>query len=525
MIEEHQHPELVTAPKGFLSILFETAEASRDIDEQEAPEFFKDLYLDQVVLAITEKWKDYGLAPFFYRKLNDVASVSYRQEIMRDLEDERLMNAVNSFSSHMRSMRERLKLANTLYYKYAVERAFLGAVEIYCHAVESLSKQLGELQFESRGLIAFCQFLTEYRQSSAFRDLVAEGEKVKLELSCITYSLLLKGDSVTVRHCDGEGDYSAAIEETFSKFQRQSASSCEVRIPPCDGANHIQAEILNGVALLYPDVFRALDEFNAAHQDYLDETLSRFDREVQFYVAYLTHVEILRGAGLSFCLPDLSQTSKDIQSLDSFDIALADKLIRENKTVVCNDFFLAGPERLFIVSGPNQGGKTTFARTFGQLHYLASIGCLVPGRKARLFLCDRLFAHFEREETIANLHGKLHDDLVRIRRILDQATPNSIVVMNEIFSSTTLQDALFLSKKVMSKVSDLDLVGVWVTFLDELASINKKTVSVVSIVDSKQPAVRTFKLERRPADGLAYAHAIAEKYRVTYNWLRERITG
>jgi DNA mismatch repair protein MutS len=509
----------------FGSILFGKPHDKQRAEATEAPEFFRDLNLDQIVDAVTRGRDEYNLKPLFYTRPRDVFTIAYRHEIMRDLESEALLKSIISFSSQMRSVRDHLSVAQKASYKYEKDAWFIEAVGIYGAAVEKLLRDLHQLNPGSGGLLVFRGYLSGYVASAAFKTVFSEARKLKAELLAIRYCLRIRGNRVTVCDYNSETDYSAAVEEVFAKFKRDAVKDYRVKFRASDTMNHVEGMILERVALLHPDVFSALSDFRVRNQNFAERIILDFEREIQFYVAWLNYAETFKRAGLKFCYPQVSDKTKTISSCESFDLALAGNLIGENALPVCNDFALNGPERIFVVTGPNQGGKTTFARTFGQLHYLASLGCPVPGEEAQLFFFDKLFTHFEREENVTTLRGKLEDDLLRIQHILAEATPSSLIIINEIFSSTTLRDAVYLSRNIMNRVCELDALGVCVTFLDELASLNEKTVSMVAGVVPEDPTLRTYKIERRAADGLSYAHAIAHKYSVTYEQLKERINA
>jgi DNA mismatch repair protein MutS len=509
----------------FHSILIEEKDG-RKTETPEEPGFFADLYLDQLIEAIAaaRQKQAYNLKPFFYTPMRDAETIRYRHEVMQDMEDESLMAHINAFAEEMIIVRRYLGLVEELDFDRHRKGWLLEAALVYCDAVTDLARNLGDEILESRGFLAFRGYLTDYVQSPGFQSLRAEAKEVKGGLSDVSYCVNIQNGRVKVRRYEGEIDYTEEVEKAFEKFKQGAAKDYRLDLYEGAGMNHIEAQILDFVVRLYPERFAALDQFCADHSQFLDETIRVFDREIQFYVAYLEFMARIKHKGLVFCYPQVSGTSREVSAYDTFDPALANTLLYTNRPVIVNDFYLQGPERVIVVSGPNQGGKTTFARMFGQLHYLASLGCPVPGREARLFLFDQIFAHFERQEDIRNLRGKLQDDLVRIHDILDRATPDSILILNEIFGSTTLKDAVFLSKGIMERVLELDLLGVWVTFLDELSSVSEQTVSMVSMVVPENPALRTFKIVRKPADGLAYALSLAEKHRLTYERIKERIT-
>jgi DNA mismatch repair protein MutS len=504
------------------SVLFSRAAAADGLNHDQ-PSCFRDLNLDQVVDRLTAGRKEYGLGPFFYTPLREQEEILYRHEVFQDLEKEHLFAAVTSFAAEMRVMRRHVSFAEKLDYRYEKKRWLLEGIDVYCRAVNALAQDLLDADIGSRGFTALRDHIRRYVQSGSFPSLQAEAAELKQELLKIRYCLLIDELAVKVRRYASEQDYTPEVEHTFAKFRHDAQKSYLVDIRSQANLNHVEAMALDCVARLFPEVFARLDSFCDENREFADAAIVAFDREVQFYVSYLELTAALRRAGLDRCYPRLAAAAASTYNLEGYDLALACKLVAEGGKVVCNDFHLSEEERVLVVTGPNQGGKTTFARAFGQLHYLAALGCPVPGIEARLLLPDTVFTHFGRQENLTELRGKLEDDLLRIHAILSRSTARSVIIMNEIFTSTTVQDALFLSRSILEQVFETGSLAVLVTFLDELAAAGPQTVSMVAAVDPLDPMVRTFKVLREPADGLAYALSLAARHRLTYESIMERV--
>ncbi|MGI0067589.1 MAG: MutS-related protein, partial [Thermoplasmata archaeon] len=484
---------------------------------------FTDLNLNPWIEALVQGREEYDLAEFLRQPLPTIPGVLYRQEVFQDLEIAPVRELFDAFASAMKTTRLDLGRSERVAPGDQSARWFADAVAVYCDAVHSLSENLGRLEVRSHGLRQFAEFLAGYVTSEPFRRISEEVHRVQRGLEDSPYELLLDGSRITVRKFAGEPDYSAEIEATFARFQGGPAKDYRAAHHDDLYMNHIELAIQERVAAQYPEVFAHLRAVPTRCAGFIDPTVRRFERELQLYLAYLDHIRPLRAAGLPFCYPTLRADSLEVHAHGTFDLVLAKRIVQELGRVVLNDIDLRAPERILVVSGPNQGGKSTFARMFGQIHYLASLGLAVPARAAELVLPDRIYTLFERAEHIENLRGKLQDELVRLHEILENATGRSVVVLNETFTTTTVSDARFLGAEILERIRARGSIAVYVTFIDELSEVSEATVSMVSSVSPTDSSVRTFEIQRRPADGRAYARAIAEKHGLTYPRLKERI--
>lgn len=493
---------------------------TRQLDDD--PAYFGDLAIDYILAAVTKGFEAYDLLPLYRCVPHQRDVIAYRQAVLTDLSSASRREPVQAFAAVMMNVRALLDLSRKSSNKHQVAAYALAAIDAYASGVRALASGLAAAALKSEGLQAFLQALQTYISAPSFRDLSIEAAGHRSALDAIRYTVLIHDGSVTVREFIDEPDYETAIARFFARFEQYEDSRHGETDKTDLYMGNVQSRILDGVAQLNPEIFSALAGFIEAHAGFMDPVLARFEREVQFYLAWLAFTGRLSDGGLVFSLPSLTN-DHGIAAKSGFDLALAEKLRGAQQEIVTNDFHLDGPERIFVVSGPNQGGKTTFARMIGQMHHFGNLGLTIPGREVRLKFFDKIFTHFEREEALTLLHGKLFDDLTRIHDILEAATADSLIILNEIFNSTALKDALFLADAVLRRIIRLGALGVCVTFMDELASLGPETVSVTSMVEPENPAKRSFRILRRQPGGLAYALSIARKYRVTYECLKERL--
>jgi DNA mismatch repair ATPase MutS len=238
-----------------------------------------------------------------------------------------------------------------------------------------------------------------------------------------------------------------------------------------------------------------------------DHILSFFQMlrtELAFYIGCLNLQARLAQMGEPTCLPvPTAMGERKLSFSGLYDVSLA---LSAGRKVIGNDS-RADSKSVFIITGANTGGKSTFLRSVGLGQLMMQAGMFVPAESFSSEVCDGVFTHYKREEDKTMESGKWDEELSRMSRIVDHLRPNSIVLFNESFASTNEKEGSEIANHIVRALLARRVKVFFVTHMYHFAH---------SFVDKRLEDVKFLRAERRPDGTRPFKLVEAEPQQTSY---------
>lgn len=441
----------------FFSILSPHAPAP---ETAEAPACFPDLNLDQVIDSITKGRADYNLKSFFHAPLDDLETIHYRQHVLRDcLNHPSVVRAIYAIPIEAERRKQRHWMGIFTRYPAGVLSSAVEMLELFVELLRELKRLADEnaATFQSAGFRRFFAMIQRELSDDYFAEVQDHLRELRFDQGVLLSAELGPGNEganyILRRPARPIGNWAKRI---FSK----KSSSYSFTIHPRDdhGARALGELRDQGVNLVA----------NAAGQsaDHVDGFLKTLQRELAFYIGALNLSESLSALNLPLCFPEVFPTSERKHAFTGlYDPALA---LTTQKSVVGNDAN-ADEKDLVIVTGANQGGKSTFLRSIGQAQVMMQCGLFAAAQAFSANAVSGLFTHYKREEDASMKSGKLDEELARMSEIVGYARPDALVLFNESFSATNEREGSEIARQVVSALLERRIKVFFVTHQYELA--------------------------------------------------------
>ncbi|MBO4473674.1 MAG: hypothetical protein J5750_02045 [Clostridiales bacterium] len=525
-----------------MNILF--AKASEKKYRQMPDETAKDLAIDEIISRISVGVYDKAILRSILVQLpKDPDDIRFRQEIFSDFDrntglreslEEALpmIRTMRDFAGARRAVRDK---DNSLY----TLLSDLRSLATYVDTTRYLSKQLARFDLSSRALTKLRDELSAITETEEFTDAEKDIKVMLEDLSTVRSAMI--GINFNPDLSISEV---AAIEflpyplRSKYKFVQMAAIFGPI-IQAGQGAQALTRTLGNAPKSddpLLAAIAPKLEKHLKKHFSDIKQVLSKYTRldghfitemyeGLTFYIALSRFAASLKGTGYELCMPEISDASeKYFEVKDFYNVRLA---VLGKKDIVKNDFRFSEDERLFILTGPNRGGKTILEQGLGLISVFASLGFFVTASSCRGIPFQNILTHFPIDENLTINYGRLGEEAVRVRNIVKEADARTLILFNETYSTTSEADALYLSEDLLHILKDKGSAVIFNTHIHELARRTDKmnewegSGSIVSLVMEIRDNVNTFKVKRSPPDTCSYARNIALKYGITYDQMKE----
>ena len=230
----------------------------------------------------------------------------------------------------------------------------------------------------------------------------------------------------------------------------------------------------------------------------MDHILSFFQTlrtELAFYIGCLNLKNNLSQLNEPVCFPKPVEFGKRCLSFSElYDVNLA---LSSGNKMVGNELDTEG-KNLFIITGANTGGKSTYLRSIGIAQLMMQAGMFVPAENFSAEIRDSLFTHFKREEDAGMKSGKLDEELNRMSKIIDNINSKSMILLNESFAATNEKEGSEIARQITSALIEGNIKVFFVTHQYEYAnSFYEKymTDTIFLRAERLEDGTRSFKIK------------------------------
>ena len=481
----------------------------------------------------------------FYTADPDV--ILYRQSTFSDmLENPELSHILTKMIPLLNDITELRRMgaesaASTEAYLYSITE-----VEIYTSLLDLLKNNLLPLapKFHSVAFRRFAERINVLTASEYYRDLnerLTELTSRVREIKSITIGVnldsQLRADKAGVLSMNNEPFKSGELLDKMLRldFKSDEMTCIAPLIPFRKGqADNQQLALANAFNGAINDVFRSsIRSWKKVIQMYVLENtdfLIRMMPEIEFVTKATDLLVKLKNKGCHLVPPVIApMAEKKFTAKALCNPIVASKL---DTPVIPNDFSFDENGMIYVLTGPNRGGKSVITCAVGIAFVMAQLGLPVCADECVISPCDQIFTHFPTgsEDTIDK--GRLGEECSRLGAIFEEVTEDSLVLLDESLSSTGSFEGAYIASEVLQGFSMVRCRGVFSTHLHDLAAsvdeinaacVPKGGVKIDNLVAAIDKGSRSFKILRARPDGKSYARDIAEKYGLSLEHILSRV--
>ena len=530
--------------KKFISLLYPT-EASMELhsDRSNLPDI-SEAVTDELGLNEIFSLRNSSLTDFY---TSDIEVIKYRQETIEDMmsipELKKALADVHPILDDIRQLRvldsEDSEAADS--YLYSITE-----IELYVSCIDTLRAGLAPVKdrLKSRAFRELSSFILELSESDYYKELnerldalSSRVREVKSVTIGVNLDRQLRPESAGVISVNGEQFKSGKMLDKILRFSfRNDAFTCIADLTPTkkgqsDNRKEALVAAFNGAI---EEVFRSsVKGWRAIVGDYVLEN-------TDFLLKLLPEIEfVTRSSELMKRLAEKCPAGITVPTLRP----MGEKVFRAKELynprvalaiddeIVTNDFEFDDEAGIYVLTGPNRGGKSVITVAVGAAQALCQLGLPVPAAECEISVVDGIFTHFPEgaDDTIDK--GRLGEECARLKEIFDSVTPDSMILLDESLSSTGAYEATYIASEILCGFAVLRCRGIFSTHLHDLAAgindINARSharggLSVDTLVAGIEEGKRSFKIHRAKPDGKSYARDIADKYGLSFDALMAR---